>query len=200
MDGSVAWYAMPSRVSKVLSHTILPLVELTTRPPEQLSNSSPLPLFSGGGGSESSESNSTVGASPPNRLLYAVRAGSMIFLTSCASHSRLLTLVSGCLSLARACTSRSVSMASYLDLSWLKVCSFASASSSTPCTASSLTCSTLMREALSCFEYSIFFLVSMRPSRRSKSFLTRPFSASSMCSFSMLNSSSAETPISLAFS
>mmetsp|Transcript_30584 Transcript_30584/g.76039 ORF Transcript_30584/g.76039 Transcript_30584/m.76039 type:complete len:252 (+) Transcript_30584:220-975(+) len=66
--------------------------------------------------------------------------------------------------------------------------------------ASSRAASTFSRILFSSVEYSIFFLTSTWLSLRSYSLRIFCFSVSTICSFSMLNSSSAATRISLAFS
>jgi hypothetical protein len=66
--------------------------------------------------------------------------------------------------------------------------SFFSVCSLMDLTTSSCACSSRRRAAFSCVEYSIFFLVSTCFSFRSYSFRILAFSASTNCSFSMLNS------------
>ena len=76
----------------------------------------------------------------------------------------------------------------------------ARASASMPWMASSRAASTFRRMAFSSVEYSIFFFTSTWLSLRSYSLRILCFSVSTIWSFSMLNSSSAATRISFAFS
>ena len=126
-------------------------------------------------------------------------ASAIAVLTLPTSHSRHRTTASSASSFCTLCRMRPTSISGYFGVSDTPSRS-ARASASIPCTASSLDWRILSLMALSSVENSIFFRTSACDSFRSYSFLTRLRSSSTIWSFSMLNSSSASTRISEAFS
>mmetsp|Transcript_6592 Transcript_6592/g.19707 ORF Transcript_6592/g.19707 Transcript_6592/m.19707 type:complete len:254 (-) Transcript_6592:28-789(-) len=176
--------------SNVLSHVVFPLLEITKTPPTQL-----FPSFdiSGAGGKLSRPS--SVGCNPCTRSV-ANAIASLHTFSSCLRHRMVqfesCNFFAPCaINPARSClycgdfeTSPSFSLAVFNTSSIIR----------------SLAIKTLIRAAFPVVDRSIFFFTDTRDSFRSYSLLIFCFSTSTICNFSMLNSSSAATRISFAFS